>query len=221
MANLQKGTKSEYEELFDNIDVTRTGQVDWDALTSYILNTLYESDDKNNAFSIPNWKPMKNIVNNHRDSIRRVEFIKNISRYLTISKEGTCCMYDKTFSITNGTKVSSDSCKSKDLWITDYILLQNVNKIALGFTTKEIAIYEMTTKLDFNCQYRITHLKSIPLCIDYWFDANNPNDSILLWGDTLGEVHMIFFNSSTIALFERPSANTSTAKNSNSTTNGK
>ncbi len=152
-------------------------------------------------------------------------------------------MYDKTFNITNGTKVSSDSCKSKDLWITDYILLQNVNKIALGFTTKEIgaysraviktnlifdiqlltlriAIYEMTTKLDFNCQYRITHLKSIPLCIDYWYDVNNPNDSILLWGDTLGEIHMIFFNSSTIALFERPSANTSTAKNSNSTTNG-
>ena len=130
-------------------------------------------------------------------------------------------MYDKTFNITNGAKVNSDSCKTKDLWITDYILLQNVNKIALAFTTKEIAIYEMTTKLDFNCQYRITHLKSIPLCIDFWFDANNPNDSILLWGDTLGEVHMIFFNSSTIALFERPSANTSTAKNSNSTTNGR
>ena len=53
-------------------------------------------------------------------------------------KEGTCCMYDKTFNITNGTKVNSDSCKSKDLWITDYNLLQNVNKIALGFTTKEI-----------------------------------------------------------------------------------
>ena len=100
-------------------------------------------------------------------------------------------MYDKNFNVSNSTKVNSDSCKSKDLWITDYILLQNVNKIALCFTTKEIgwptksvesnfrnkkktnilvsAIYEMTTKLDFNCQYRITHLNSIPLCIDYWY----------------------------------------------------
>ena len=70
----------------------------------------------------------------------------------------------------------------------------------------------MTTKLDFNCQYRITHLKSIPLCIDYWYDPSNPNDSILLWGDTLGEVHIIFFNSATIALFERPTANSTNTK---------
>ncbi len=59
---------------------------------------------------------------------------------------------------------------------------------------------------------------SIPL---QRYDQNNPNDSILLWGDTLGEVHMIFFNSSTIALFERPSANTGSSKPSASTTNGK
>jgi hypothetical protein len=50
-------------------------------------------------------------------------------------------MYDKNFNISNSTKVQSDSCKSKDLWITDYILLQNVNKIALGFTTKEIGLF--------------------------------------------------------------------------------
>ncbi len=62
LANLQKGTKIEYEELFDNIAVTRTGLVNWDALTSYILSSLYETDDKNNAFAIPNWKPVKNIA---------------------------------------------------------------------------------------------------------------------------------------------------------------
>ena len=63
----------------------------------------------------------------------------------------------------------------------------------------------MTTRLDFNCQYRITHLAATPLCLDYWFDPANPNDSILIWGDTNGEIHTIHFNSATIALFERPS----------------
>ena len=134
------------------------------------------------------------ISSNNRDSIRKVEYIKNINRYLTISKEGMVCLYDKNSQMINNSKINSESCKTKDLWITDFVLLQNVNKVALGFTTKEIGIYEMTTKLDFNCQYRITHLKSIPLCIDYWYDPSNPNDSILLWGDTIGEVHIIFFN---------------------------
>lgn len=125
------------------------------------------------------------------------------------------CLYDKNSQMINNSKINSESCKTKDLWITDFVLLQNVNKVALGFTTKEIGIYEMTTKLDFNCQYRITHLKSIPLCIDYWYDPSNPNDAILLWGDTVGEVHILFFNSATIALFERPTANTNNNKSQN------
>lgn len=51
----------QYDELFKNIDVVQSGIVDWDKFASYILNTLYESDDRMNAFSIPNWKPMKQI----------------------------------------------------------------------------------------------------------------------------------------------------------------
>jgi Ca2+-binding EF-hand superfamily protein len=59
---LNKGTDSEYDELFKNIDVVQSGTVDWDKFASYILNTLYESDDRMNAFSIPNWKPIKTVT---------------------------------------------------------------------------------------------------------------------------------------------------------------
>ena len=51
--------------------------------------------------------------------------------------------------------------------------------------------------------------------MDYWYDPSNPNDSILTWGDTIGEVHSIHFNSATIALFERPN-NSNTSKNNQS-----
>ena len=39
------------------------------------------------------------------------------------------------------TKASSSSCKSRDLWVTDFTILSNVNKIGLAFTTKEIGDY--------------------------------------------------------------------------------
>lgn len=73
----------------------------------------------------------------------------------------------------------------------------------------------MNTKLEFNCQYRIYNLKATPLSLDYWFDATNPNDAILLWGDTAGVVHKIYFNSATISLFERPATNANEIKTQN------
>jgi hypothetical protein len=35
-------------------------------------------------------------------------------------------------------KTHTDSCKTRDLWVTDFVILQNINKIALSFTSKEI-----------------------------------------------------------------------------------
>ena len=50
-----------YEELFDSIDVTQSGTVDWEKIVSYFMIMLYESDDRLKAFSIPNFKPIKHI----------------------------------------------------------------------------------------------------------------------------------------------------------------
>ena len=67
-----------------------------------------------------------------------------------------------------------------------------------------VAIYELSSKLDFACNYRIFNLKSIPLSLEYWYDPHDSNNSILLWGDTLGYVNAIQFSTTSIALFERP-----------------
>jgi hypothetical protein len=57
---------------------------------------------------------------------------------LIIKQEGSCCVYDNNVNLTSNAKVSSTSCKSRDLWVTDFTILSNVNKIGLAFTTKEI-----------------------------------------------------------------------------------
>ncbi len=69
-----------------------------------------------------------------------------------------------------------------------------------------LAFYDMSSKLDFNCQYKIQGLNFTPLCLDYWSDPNNPNEAIMVWGDTGGYVNTLHFNSASIALFERPPA---------------
>ena len=47
-------------------------------------------------------------------------------------------MYDNNINLTSNARVSTTSCRSRDLWVTDFTILPNVNKIALAFTTKEI-----------------------------------------------------------------------------------
>jgi hypothetical protein len=36
-------------------------------------------------------------------------------------------------------KSTTESCKVRDLWITDFILMTNVNKIAIAYTSKELS----------------------------------------------------------------------------------
>ncbi|KAK7491119.1 hypothetical protein BaRGS_00017683, partial [Batillaria attramentaria] len=203
---LKKGSREEYGELFDKIDVTREGTVDWDKFASHMLLEFYEKDDRVKSTQVPQWKDLKSLPSPHKEILQRVAYLKNTNRYIAISKEGCVSMWGTDLKPQRSLKTGTDSCKARDLWITHFVPLQNVNKIALAFTSKEIAIYDLSSKLEFNCQYKVQDLSHTPLCLDYWSNPNNVNEAILVWGDVGGYVNILFFNSANIALFERPPA---------------
>ncbi|XP_069101965.1 cilia- and flagella-associated protein 337-like isoform X5 [Argopecten irradians] len=203
---LEKGTREEYGELFDKIDVAREGSVDWDKFASHMLLEFYEKDDRVKSTQVPQWKDLKSLPSPHKDVIQKVVFLKNTNKYVAVSKEGTISIWPQDLKQSRSFKTGTDTCKGRDLWITHFCALQNINKLALAFTSKEISIYDMSTKLDFNCQYKIQGLPYTPLSLDYWSNPNNPNEALLVWGDVGGFVNVIFFNSANIALFERPPA---------------
>ncbi|XP_025081449.1 WD repeat-containing protein 49-like isoform X2 [Pomacea canaliculata] len=203
---LKKGSREEYGELFDKIDVTREGIVDWDKFASHMLLEFYERDDRVKSTQVPQWKDLKSLPSPHKEIIQRMTFLKNTSRYIAISKEGCVSMWGIDLKMQRMLRTGTDSCRARDLWVTHFIPLQNINKIALSFTSKEIAIYDLSSKLEFNCQYKIADLLYTPLCLDYWSNPDNANEAVLVWGDLGGFVNILFFNSANIALFERPPA---------------
>ncbi|CAL1538101.1 unnamed protein product [Lymnaea stagnalis] len=203
---LKKGTREEYAELFDKIDVAREGTVDWDSLASHMLLEFYERDDRVKSTQVPQWKDIKVLPSPHKEIVQRVAFLKNTNRYVAISKEGCVSMWGADLKPQRSIKTGTDACRMRDVWVTHFAPLQNLNKIALAFTSKEIAIYDLSSKLEFSCQYKVQGLKFTPLCLDYWYNPNNVNDAILVWGDVGGYVNILFFNSANIALFERPPA---------------
>ncbi|KAK3094556.1 hypothetical protein FSP39_003370 [Pinctada imbricata] len=203
---LDKGSREEYGELFDKIDVAKEGTVDWDKFASHMLLEFYERDDRVKSTQVPQWKDLKNLQSPHKDIVQRVQYLKNSSRYVSISKEGTVGIWGSDLKLSKSYKIGTDSCKARDLWVTHFIVLQNINKIAIAFTSKEIAIYDMGNKLEFNCQYKVQGLEYTPLSLDYWNNPKDANEAILCWGDVGGYVNCLFFNSANIALFERPPA---------------
>ncbi len=47
-------------------------------------------------------------------------------------------MWGQNLKLQRSLKTGTDTCKARDLWVTHFTSLQNVNKIALAFTSKEI-----------------------------------------------------------------------------------
>ncbi|XP_051055191.1 WD repeat-containing protein 49 [Phodopus roborovskii] len=198
------GTKEEFGELFDKVDVAQDGFIDWDKLTSFILLSLYERDERAKATVVPQWKDLEFLPGKHKDTIQKVVFLKSSSRYLTISKEGLLGVWGENLKLQETLPITSDAAKLKHLWVTSLISLENVNKIAVAFTNKEICFYDLLFKEEFPCQYKLQGLKGTPICMDYWYDPLDPKESILSFGDITGKVQVIVFTAAVISLFERP-----------------
>ncbi|KAM6223901.1 cilia- and flagella-associated protein 337 [Rhynchocyon petersi] len=199
-------TEKDYQEFFDKVDVGRDGFINWDKLTSFILSALYEKEEQTKATVVPQWRALEFLPVKHKDTIQKVIFLKSSSRYLTISKEGLLGVWGENLKLQETLPITSDATKLKHLWVTSLVSLENVNKIAVTFTSKEICFYDLLPKEEFPCQYKLQGLKATPICMDYWYDPLDANESILSFGDIIGKVHMIFFTSALISLFERPAS---------------
>nr|XP_003416320.2 WD repeat-containing protein 49 [Loxodonta africana] len=198
------GTEKEYQELFDKVDVARDGFINWDKLTSFMLLALCEKDERAKATVVPQWKALEFLPAKHKDIIQKVIFLKSSSRYLTLSKEGLLGIWGENLKLQETLPITTDVTKLKHLWVTSLVSLENVNKIAVAFTSKEICFYDLLSKEEFPCQYKLQGLQATPICMDYWYDPLDANESILSFGDITGKVQAISFTAALISLFERP-----------------
>uniref|UniRef100_A0A8C5PKC0 WD repeat domain 49 n=1 Tax=Leptobrachium leishanense TaxID=445787 RepID=A0A8C5PKC0_9ANUR len=203
---LGHGNKEEYGELFDKIDVSREGFIDWDKLTSFMLLELYEKDERAKSSAIPQWKDIRSLPLIHKENIQKVIFLKGSCRYVTLSKEGLLGVWGENLKLQRSPRISTDTVKLKDLWATSLLFLGNVNKIAVAFTSKEICFYDLNSKQDLFCQYKLQGLKGTPICMDYWHNPGDGNEAVLTFGDVTGQVQAICFATALISLFERPAS---------------
>ncbi|VDK33829.1 unnamed protein product [Taenia asiatica] len=196
--------KHQYDELFDKIDVSAEGVVDWDKIATHFIVDCHERDERTSSTSIPQWKELKTLHSPHKDNIQKITRLNNFERYLSISKEGLVVMYGLDMRPQKSNKISTDMCKQRDLWVCDAVIMPNVSKMAFLLSSREILFAILSLKLELQTPIKLVDLPSVPVCADYWYNSENHNEAFLLWGDTDGYVNIIFWRSAQTILFERP-----------------
>ncbi|XP_054649543.1 WD repeat-containing protein 49-like [Dunckerocampus dactyliophorus] len=214
------GSEEEYGFLFDSVVVCQEhrgllldskalkeeGRVDWGGLCSFLQQGLSEKLKHSRKRNVPCWKPLRFLTCPHRDSVQKVLYLKNWGQYMTVSKGGSVGLRDGAdMSLLNTQRLHNSTVRVKDLWVTDVVLMHNLHKIAVSFTSKEICFYDILSKMDFSCTYKLQGLKFTPWCLDYWTSISNPDVAVLAIGDIGGQVSALYFTSAQISLFERRS----------------
>ncbi|KAM7399514.1 hypothetical protein PAMP_018781 [Pampus punctatissimus] len=222
-SSVGRGSREEFGLLFDSVVVTQEhrgllldsdavkdeGRVDWGGLCSYLLLELSDKVKITRTSSVPCWKPTRTLTCPHRDPVQKVLYLQSSGQYLTVSKGGTVGLRaGEDMSLLNTHRLQNNTVRPKDLWVTDMVLLHNVHKIAVSFTSKEVYFYDVLSKLDFSCKYKLQGLKFTPWCLDYWVDPSQPDQAVLTIGDIGGQVSALYFTSAQISLFERLSLRT-------------
>ncbi|CAI5694207.1 unnamed protein product [Oreochromis niloticus] len=219
------GSKEEYGFLFDSVVLSqqRSGLlldsdtskekecIDWGGLCSFLLLELSNKFKNSKTVSAPCWKPPRTLTCPHRDPVQKVLYLQSSGQYLTVSKGGNVGLRDvEDMSLLHTHRLQNSTVAPKDLWVTDVVLLQNVDKsqIAVGFTSKEVCFYDFVCEKTFSCKCKLQGLNFTPWCLDYWVDPCNPDQAVLTIGDIGGRVSALYFTLAQIFLFERFSLRT-------------
>ncbi|KAJ0022231.1 hypothetical protein NQD34_009721, partial [Periophthalmus magnuspinnatus] len=220
LALVSRGSEEDYCFLFDSVALSQEhsgllldmdalkeeGVIDWPGLCYFLLLQLSEkAKRRSQRGNVPRWRPPRSLPSPHRDPIQKVVYVQSWGLYLSVSRGGTVGMWDrdlKHLSLVRTLSLHNSTVRPKHLWVTGLVLLHNLDKVAVSFTSKELCFYDMSSKPDFNCKYKIQGLKFTPWCLDYWADPSLPDQAVLTVGDIGGQVSALCFTSAQISLFE-------------------
>jgi WD40 repeat protein len=202
------------EMLFMKVDTTCDGLVDWDEFCTYLLLQLQEMNNAHDTWTLPFDEEPSRILTNHfsKEVAVRTMFCSNPNRIITVSKDGAISTWSPDLKLQRNVVMDMDPVFSASqmlgvrrrnrLWVTDYVVMNNCNKLVVGTTSRDIWFYDVACT-HYTCQYRLFDIPNVPLCFDYWYDEKNPSGtSLLLYGDDSGSVVVFYFLTPHQHLFE-------------------
>ncbi|XP_065845718.1 cilia- and flagella-associated protein 337-like [Oscarella lobularis] len=176
--------------LFMKIDSNSDGHIDWDEFCTYMMLEFREKDDAYaRSIQVLFDCPASCIQTPHHEPIMRITSLGENS-IVTASQDGTICFWNSNQELKKTFKPELTG-RSKSKWITDVIILNNLNKFALSTGDRELQIYEVSS-FDPHCQ--ISGLLSVPLRLDFWCNSKSIKECLLSFGDADGCLNCFLFS---------------------------
>lgn len=198
--------------------------MDWEEFCSYMLLENQQKDSMSrDVIDLPFPNPAREITNPHHDSLAKIAYFPSLGmpqrasnaldgedmdngngRYISCSKDGLLVFWSLDLQIQrtiNLNEMQTNASKSKQIWVTDVVCMSNVKKVAVATTERDITFYDCSAS-NFEKQFILTGLQHCVLCMDYWFNPQNLNESVLVTGDAGGNVSCFSFSQATVGLFD-------------------
>ncbi|XP_064423730.1 WD repeat-containing protein 49-like [Latimeria chalumnae] len=183
---------SQMQLLFNKVDTSCDGLVDWSEFCTYMLLQYKERDYQEataRILAVPSPPPL---------------------RFMSVSRGGVLTVWDNDLRMQKSYKISTEA---NDLhagkrrfksWTTDAVYMPNVHKVAIATTSRDIHFFDVSTASCFE-ELHLYALNNVPNCLCYWYDEKSPGSrSLLLWGDDTGDVNLLWFLRPHIGMFEKP-----------------
>ncbi|XP_066560708.1 cilia- and flagella-associated protein 337 [Amia ocellicauda] len=203
---------SQMELLFNKVDTSCDGYVDWDEFCTYMLLQYNERDYAgHHKDTFLSTQPLiKHCLYNKQEPTTRILAVPvpQPLRFVSISKEGTLTIWNRNLRILKTQEVSSEPSEAVGgrrrfrNWTTDAVYMTNVHKIAVATTSRDIHFFDLSTANCFE-EFHLFGINNVPTCLSYWYDTKSPGSpSLLLWGDDGGDVSLLWFLRPQVGMFE-------------------
>ncbi|KAM4663576.1 cilia- and flagella-associated protein 337-like [Discoglossus pictus] len=201
------------ELLFNKVDTSCDGFVDWDEFCTYMLLQYKEKDYMvTKTMTFLGQPIMRLCTRNKQEPTIRILAISYPPPlwFVSISRGGILTAWDsalnpqKSYEIPHEFKDLQAGKRRFKSWTTDAIYLPNVHKIAMATTSRDIHFFDVTTMNIFE-EFHLFGLNHVPTSFCYWYNTKSPgNRSLLLWGDDNGAVNLLWLLKPHSGVFEKP-----------------
>ncbi|XP_022598764.1 WD repeat-containing protein on Y chromosome-like isoform X2 [Seriola dumerili] len=204
------------ERFFSEVDITCTGQVNWQQLCSYLLLEYTERQRASipTAALLDSQPQIRHCSHNKREPTVRVVTVSHPPplRYISVSKGGQITVWNSSLHILKTVGLAGDPTEEVANtrrfrgWTTDAVYMDNVRKVAIATDCRDLHFVNVSAA-GVSEDVHLFGFRSVPTALCYWHDVQCPERSrpLLLLGDEKGGVHLMWFLNPSKGLFKNPS----------------
>lgn len=202
--------------MFQKMDHTRSNFVIWSNVLDLFMGKMAPTTAvglANKTQPLTHDEKFRASQHSKRETIAKIIGVSSGTTYvyIVISKYGHVGIYDEKFRLQRKYDIDIDTDPNSDFdvaasdpgWVTDGLWMDNSKHAVYTTSLRTMHFYDASASVHYE-EYRAFGFRSIPTCVDYSFNKEDPeNEALLLFGDAAGGLSIVHFSQPLNSLFDK------------------